>query len=336
MLAKYYELEDKGKLTLKETSLDENNLASDEFFAQTLFSAISPGTEGAAFNGSPPLRPMKVYPRLVGYCNLAKVISIGKNVKTLEPGDFVLTFQSHRTHFIAKEKTVVLKFKENMKLADLSTTYLYHLPFHALLKSSFFPGLNVGVVGLGTLGQATVNLIDTVGGRAFAFSDRDNALNLASELGATASLKKDENTNNKIAVLTNETGLDIIIVTSNLWADWTFALKSVRYGGTICLLGFPGRDEGLPDFNPLHSMYVYDKQLKIICAGIGNEEDTKPHEERFNISRNCRFLSELILKAKLKPEKIISEQISYLKLAEMYQNIINRKIPYTAIIDWNK
>ncbi|MBA4196817.1 MAG: zinc-binding dehydrogenase [Chitinophaga sp.] len=334
MVAKVYSLEDKFKLSLINVDIDESNILPNQFIARTLYSTISPGTELAAYIGSPPLRPMKIYPRLLGYCNLAEVIVTGSKVKNLKTGDKVITFQSHRSHFITEENTIVVKLKDDAQLEFASATYLYHLPFHALLRSGFFPSMNVGIVGLGMLGLAAVNLTNTLAGKAYAFSDRGEALEKAKDLGAQAAIPKTDNVVKVIDEDTEGTGLDIIILTSNAWKDWEFALKIVRFSGTICLIGFPGREEGNPDFNPLHSQYIYDKQLKIISAGIGNESITKAHEDRFNIQRNCRFLLDLIQSSKLHPNKLINDTRSYLELEKAYQQLNKRELSYTSTLIW--
>lgn len=146
MVAKVYSLEDKFKLSLINVDIDESNILPNQFIARTLYSTISPGTELAAYIGSPPLRPMKIYPRLLGYCNLAEVIVTGSKVKNLKTGDKVITFQSHRSHFITEENTIVVKLKDDAQLEFASATYLYHLPFHALLRSGFFPSMNVRII----------------------------------------------------------------------------------------------------------------------------------------------------------------------------------------------
>lgn len=69
-------------------------LQSDQVFARTLYSAISPGTEIAAFLGCPPLRPGKLCPRVVGYCNVAEVLAIGAGVTLCRTGDTILKVSS--------------------------------------------------------------------------------------------------------------------------------------------------------------------------------------------------------------------------------------------------
>jgi hypothetical protein len=81
-----------NKLIFETENIDESLLASDEILCKTLVSAISPGTEIAAYNGLPPLRPMKPYPRLVGYCNVSEIIDVGSNVTEYKIRQRILTF----------------------------------------------------------------------------------------------------------------------------------------------------------------------------------------------------------------------------------------------------
>ena len=82
------------------------NLEENDILCESLVSVISPGTELAAYRGAPPLRPGVTYPRLVGYCNVARVLAKGVGVNNIELGDRVLTLQSHRSHFKIKTSEV--------------------------------------------------------------------------------------------------------------------------------------------------------------------------------------------------------------------------------------
>src|SRR5260221_2866800 len=163
MEAKVIELRGPGKVVITSQQLDLEHLQSDELAAETLYSAISPGTEIAAYRGDPPLRPSKVYPRVVGYCNVARIIATGKELKKYSVGDLILTFQSHRSAFICKEEKVISPVPPDANLAEASTTYLFHLGYNALLQGNVRPGFNVAIVGLGTLGIATAALAVSTG-----------------------------------------------------------------------------------------------------------------------------------------------------------------------------
>ena len=77
---------------------------TDEILVETLVTAISPGTELAAWSGATPLRPVaRIYPRLMGYCNVGRVIHLGSNVNGFALNDLVLTHSAHRSHALISQ-----------------------------------------------------------------------------------------------------------------------------------------------------------------------------------------------------------------------------------------
>lgn len=60
-----------------------------EVSAKTLYSAISAGTELAAFDGLPPLSSAPAYPRLMGYCNIARIEAVGAEVREHSVGELI-------------------------------------------------------------------------------------------------------------------------------------------------------------------------------------------------------------------------------------------------------
>ena len=172
MLSKIYELQNSRSLALIEEEITEPN--DSELVAETVYSAISPGTELAAWKGMPPLRPSRIYPRLVGYCNVARVTKVGTQIDRIEIGDWIITHQSHRNCFKVDQRDVLVSFKDltDEEARIISTTYLYHLGYSALLKGEYFPGHKVGVVGLGTLGYTTASLVSAFGGAPVVFTNQ--------------------------------------------------------------------------------------------------------------------------------------------------------------------
>src|SRR5579872_6885489 len=169
-----YELVSPYTLVKSELELNIDRFKSDDILAETKYSAISTGTEIAAWEGKPPLRPSKIYPRLMGYCNLAKVIKVGSSISDISVGNYILTHQSHRTAFICKHSDILLCVDEQDEtlLKKLTTTYLYHLGYAALLAGNYKPGHYVAIVGLGTLGITTATLVKLFGIQPFIFSNQ--------------------------------------------------------------------------------------------------------------------------------------------------------------------
>jgi D-arabinose 1-dehydrogenase-like Zn-dependent alcohol dehydrogenase len=159
--------------------------------ARTLYSAISPGTEVAAWRGDPPLRPGRAYPRLVGYCNVAEVIAVGADVQTLKAGDRILTGQSHRSAFICKQSAVIGRVPDALGSVAATTTYLFHLGYNSLLKGDFRAGHSVAVLGLGTLGMGSALLTHALGGQVLALSNHPDSLRHAQSVGIRGTWRKD-------------------------------------------------------------------------------------------------------------------------------------------------
>lgn len=335
--ARFFQLMGPGDLKVVEQNIDLSQLSRDEVVAKTIYSAISPGTEVAAYRGDPPLRPMKVYPRVNGYCNVAQVQQTGSGVTDYQTGDYILTFQSHRSAFVCDQTKVITKIPPDASLQEVSCSYLYNLGYDALLKSDVRPGLNIAVVGLGVLGLATVRLAHLSGCKVYAFSNQIDQYDLAKEFGATKVCPKSGETSENWFTELNQSGFDVVVTTSNLWSDWLLALKLPRKKGKICVLGFPGRGQQPPNFNPLASQFFYDKQLILIACGYTPDLTVLPEDIRFTIKRNCKFLVDWVAQGKLKADKLVSEVVPWHRLPEVYMRMMSREDKLlTCVLKWHE
>src|ERR1043165_2248840 len=167
-----YTLTSPKNLIFEQQGIDVNTIGANEVVGQTVYSAISPGTETAAYQGLPPLITGKVYPRLVGYCNLAKVIAVGKAVVAYKAGDYIVSHQSHRSFFVMKDTDFAVKLTQAVPLNHAATAYLYHLGYHALITGDVRAGHNVGVIGLGTLGFTSCLMSRLAGATTVGFSNQ--------------------------------------------------------------------------------------------------------------------------------------------------------------------
>jgi len=326
----FYELDAPFTLTQKKKNLTQQMLGENEIFSETQYTVISTGTEIAAWEGKPPLRPCKVYPRLVGYCNLAKVIKVGNSVTEIHVGDYVLTDQSHRTAFICDQSEVLLCIKEQDKqlLKKITATYLYHLGYSALLAADYKPGHQIAIIGMGVLGITTASLSRVFGASPFIFTNQKME---------TPAFKKEYLGLNFMYELCGMDGVDIVINTSNKWEDHRLCLQLARKGGSIVCLGFPGRAEEAPNFNPLDSQFFYDKQLTIKHCGYFPDVKVDPIDIRFTVKRNIKYLSSLIFQNRLDPLEILQKEFSWKKLDDAYTLLSARKEgSHTVLIDWGK
>jgi 2-desacetyl-2-hydroxyethyl bacteriochlorophyllide A dehydrogenase len=257
-----------GALKFEEVELPDGELDAASIRADTEYSAISIGTELAAYRGDPPLRPGSTYPRLVGYCNVARVSEVGRQVSEIRPGDQILTHQSHRGAFICPANTVLATVPVGVESPDASMAQFAYLGLRAVRRAATKPGDIVLVLGLGLIGLATVAIAKKSGASVIAFGNDNERLQKAIELGSDIAVdSSDSDQMARFCETFGKTGPDVLITTANPWEAWRDVLEMSAHGSRIVVVGFPGRSEGPPTFNPFMSEHFYDKDLSVHALG---------------------------------------------------------------------
>jgi threonine dehydrogenase-like Zn-dependent dehydrogenase len=93
------------------------------------------------------------------------------------------------------------------------------------------------------------------------------------------------------------------------------------------VLGFPGRGQGPPDFNPLDSQWLYDKRLTIKAAGPASSAEQLRH--------NLGYLLGLMAAHRVDARRLISKTIHWRELPELYAAMAaDRGDLLTAVLQW--
>jgi threonine dehydrogenase-like Zn-dependent dehydrogenase len=168
-------------------------------------------------------------------------------------------------------------------------------------------------LGLGTV--ACAHMMDL---KVSAVSDRATSCELAQKWGTRVVCRNDA---------PSLADVDCVVLTSALWKDWLLSLKTVRVGGVIAVLGFPGRGQGLPDFNPLDSQWLYDKRLTIKATG--------PPESAEDLRRNLGHLLHCMAVGQLDGSELISKIVDWRELPDLYATMAsNRGGMLSAVLKW--
>jgi threonine dehydrogenase-like Zn-dependent dehydrogenase len=291
-------------------------------------SAISPGTELSAYVGARPLRDVQAYPRVQGYCNVAEVLAVGEGVRSHAPGDSVLSFSSHRSHFVLMAADALLTVPPTVPAGHAALTYLFHLGYNALLRTGVQAGHRVAVLGLGALGLGTVAVAALAGADVLAVTSHESARQLASSFGAAVVRDRGQ-------AREREGWADVVVVTTNTWHDWQLALQLAAHRGTIAVLGFPGRETPPGEFNPLDSRYFYTKQLRIEAVGLSPERPDARGFARFNERDNLAWLLGRIGSGALPAAAMIAGTYPAEKIVDAYEALLaRRQSPVTFVLEW--
>lgn len=322
------------RLELRAERLDVSALGPTGVLCETLVSVISPGTELAAYTGQRALRDGPPYPRLQGYCNVARVLAVGSEVGSIGPGDRVLSFASHRSHFVSDATQLLVKLPEAVKSEEAACAYLFHLGYNAVLRADVRAGSRVLVIGLGVLGLTSVAMAALAGAQVVALSDHPHLQHLATQSGARRTF-----TRNELSELRSSWAgelADVVIGTTNSWSDWGIALDLAGQRATIAALGFPGRSERAGDFNPLDSRTFYAKQLRIEAVGHSPERADSRGFARFNERANLRYLVDQIALGQVRPSLLVSGRYPGALIERAYADLLERKhSPVTYVLQWN-
>jgi threonine dehydrogenase-like Zn-dependent dehydrogenase len=320
--AQIAKLESPRRLVFESEPIDEAGLRPDQLICETLVTVISPGTELAAYRGARPLRPGTSYPRLVGYCNVGRVVVAGEGVSDCRIGDRVLSFVSHRSHFVVARDDVLARIPVGIRSEDAACAYLFHLGYNAVLAAEARLGSTVVVLGMGVVGLCATAMAAEAGAKVFAISNHVVARESAKRFGAFDCYDR-EHLPSLLADL-GPNRAQIVITTSNSWADWQHALELCGRRGTIVVMGFPGRDESSIPLNPLDSQHFYDRQIRIIAAGMSAERpDSRgflPFNERDNLARILGWIEV----GTLLPNSLLSGEFSWRDLEKAYRRLDQR------------
>jgi threonine dehydrogenase-like Zn-dependent dehydrogenase len=323
-----------GDLRIEDSLFDTGSLQAGEVFVRTQFTALSTGTDLGNFEGrSKEVPGAPDYPRSVGYSNAGVVAAAGP-AATWQPGDRVFSLQPHCSGFRAAAGDLLVRIPEGVDMEQASLAYLVHLGVASMRQVGYEAGERVCVVGLGVIGLSTVAAARAMGARVIAVGKDEGRTCLARQLGAgetyvTGTLDP--------ASAFGGQGADIVVLTANSWSAWEESMQVARFGGRVTVLGFPGRNQPTPPFNPLRAEWLYAKQLTIQGAGRTSRIDCSPADIRFNLSRSLQYVLDLMASGDLDLSPVISHRLPFLRMREAYELAARHAPELTAAaFDWRE
>jgi threonine dehydrogenase-like Zn-dependent dehydrogenase len=317
-----------GDLRIEERPLDVDSLNDNHVYVETEVTALSTGTDLGNYLGrSTEVPGAPDYPRPVGYSNVGIVRRVGSAVHHVHPGQRVFSLKPHLSAYIAEPSDLLVPVPEGVSSEQASLAYLTQLGMAAMRQARYQAGESVAVVGLGVIGLATVGVARAMGANVSGVANSSLRADAAAALGAQ-----------RVYVAGNgplPTDVDVVILTANPWAAFRISVDMARHGGRISVLGFPGRGEGAPGFNPLDAKWFYGKQLTLIGAGFSPRTECPPGEIRFNLRRNLEYIFALMAAGSLRLDSIITHRFPAERMQEAYELAKQHsKSLIAAIFDW--
>jgi len=141
--------------------------------------------------------------------------------------------------FVAVPARIAYHLPESMPFSHAAMIEAVSVAVHAVSLTPIAPDDTVVVVGAGTIGLFTLQVVRAAGaGKVYVLDLDDSRLQMARSLGATETFNsRDANVISQILDLTSGRGADAAIECVGSTAPVKLALDSVRKGGCVTLIG---------------------------------------------------------------------------------------------------
>ena len=139
--------------------------------------------------------------------------------------------------------------------------------YRALKNAEVGPGQRVAVFGVGGLGHLAVQMAKAFGAEVLALDVSDDKLALARELGAAQTF--DVTAADVHKQVRKLGGAHVAVVTSAAKAAYDLALRCLRPGGTLAVVGLP------PEPLTFQALALVGGEYRIVSASVGTRDDLR-------------------------------------------------------------
>lgn len=190
----------------------------------------------------------------IGYSAAGVVLAVGEGLDDVEVGDRVACAGAgvaNHAEVVRVPRNLVVPVPDDVPLADASTVTLGAIALQGVRRAEPTLGETFVVVGLGILGQLTVQLLKANGCRVVVTDLDASRTELARELGADAAATADDGgLDEQVYRLTGGIGADGVIITASTPSDAVVstAFRMCRKKGRVVLVGDVGLALDRADF----------------------------------------------------------------------------------------
>ena len=262
-------------------------------------------------------------PLPLGYCNVGKVIAVGRGVTEFSVGDRVASNGNH-AEYVCVPKNLVAKIPDNVTDEEAAFTVIGSIGLEGirLLKPEL--GETIVVIGLGLIGLIVSQLLRANGCRVIGVEFDQAKLDMAKKWGVIpVNPAKGDDQIKVVEELTNGVGADGVIITASAHDDSIIhnACVMSRKRGRVILVGVIGLNMRRDDF------YKKELTFQVSCsygAGRYDEEyENKGHDYpigyvRWTEKRNFETILQTISNGGLNVKQLITEEVELKDYLEIY------------------
>ena len=262
-------------------------------------------------------------PLPLGYCNVGKVVAVGRGVTEFVVGDRVASNGNH-AEYVCVPKNLVAKIPDNVTDEEATFTVIGSIGLQGIRLLNPQLGECVVVIGLGLIGLVAVELLRANGCKVIGIDFDQQKVDIAKDKGIYAiNPKSGIDPVKYVEEMTGGVGADGVLITASAKGDEVIhqACLMSRKRGRVVLVGVIGLNMRRDDF------YKKELSFQVSCsygAGRYDEEyENKGHDYplayvRWTEKRNFETILGAISSKALDVQPLITEVVDLADYSEIY------------------
>jgi len=279
---------------------------------------------------------------LTGYSASGFVIAIGANIKDLAVGDRVACAgaqYSHHAEYIRVARNLCVLIPGELDFEAASSVTIGAIALQGVRRAEPTLGESFVVVGLGILGQLTVQILRANGCRVIGIDTDLSRIDKAMSLGMDYGVHPDDADLDTVGRITDGFGADSVIITAATPSDEVVssAFKMCRKKGRVVLVGDVGLNLNRADF--------YTKEIDfLISTAYGPGRYDQSYEEqgldypisyvRWTENRNMSEYLRLIVEGYVQISPLVSARYPIEEATLAYKAISGEDKPLLAFFSY--
>ena len=263
-------------------------------------------------------------PKTLGYSSSGTVVAVGSNVTDFKIGDRVSCGGCGHAELIEVPKHLCVRIEDNVDFQEGAFITLASIALPGIRKANLSLGENVMVLGLGLIGQITMDIVRLSGCNPVGIDILDERVKFARSMGKKAFNRSDKSLKNKINSLTDGIGFDSVIIAAATSSSdpIEFASGFIRERGKMVIVG----DVKLQ----LSRKNFYDKEIDFSVSksyGPGRYDDNYEKKGRdypvgfvrWTENRNMVSISKFLSEKRLSFKSYISSVFDFFQYEKAYE-----------------
>ena len=328
---------EKLRVQLDSYEFDDKPPGEYELLIETLYSAISPGTELSVLTNNQDIGHWSgnPYPTGSGYAAVGRISAVGDKVIGFKVGDVVFAPIGHASHHrLDSRHALLVKIPDSVLPQDAVYVRFCSVSMTTLRTTVARPGDGVAVFGLGVVGNTAAQVFQASGYEVIGIDPMNLRRNIAEKCGLRHTLTPGEDLTAGWNQKLPSVPCKLILETSGTANAVKDATSLAAIGAEIVLVGVPWLSNAKFTMSELLQP-IFTKYLHVRGGWEWEIPSFPTNFARGSILQNLQHAMDLLLRKEINFTPLRSHLLSPENAESAYLGLLNNKEEYQSVVfDW--